>query len=306
MTSAPLLGIGGLDPEDANAIRQVARGSLIAAGALELTPAPIDEIISAVGLQQQNLFDLGEDVPPSILAIAKKLSGKLLGAAAKRDRIIYVDSSVKYERGRFTKAHELGHTALSWHEQAYFADDQHTLDRRTRATLEREANLFAAEILFGIDRFTEQIDSLRFSPQLVEHFASEHHASLHAGLHRFAETSRRPAALLVLGRIPVYPNGLPSLKILSSTCSRSFTERYGHIGTLLPAALPIATGTVVGAARSLEHGNDPQQYDFKLDTKRGSTVFDGYAFAGRVKFVLLHRRPIMPQRKPIILGSRTA
>jgi Zn-dependent peptidase ImmA (M78 family) len=94
-------------------VRQYARGALSAADALEVTPVPIDDIIDAVGLHKEDLFTLGEEnLPPRMLAIARKFSSRILGAMAIKEKVLYVDESLVTPRKRFTQAHEIGHKAL--------------------------------------------------------------------------------------------------------------------------------------------------------------------------------------------------
>jgi hypothetical protein len=146
-------------------VRRYARGALAAAGALDLAPVPVDDVVAAVGLHKANLFALGEeDLPPRIRALAKKFTGRVLGAMALKEKVLYVDESLNPPRRRFTQAHEIGHHALPWHEAAYFVDDRSSLSPSTRTLLEKEANAFAAEILFGLDGFTSEVD--QYAPGL--------------------------------------------------------------------------------------------------------------------------------------------
>lgn len=278
-------------------IRRYARGSLSAAGALDVAPVPLHAVAGAVGLQQENLFDLGEDVPPSMLAIIKKLSGRVLGGMAIKERVVYIDASQPEPRKRFTTAHELGHDALPWHEAAYFADDHSTLSPATRVELEREANLYAAELLFGLDRFTEEADG--FAPGLgaAMQLASTYEVSAHAALRRYASTSRHAVALLTLGAFPIRSGA--ALKVFAEQCasSPSFGSRYGDVTDLMGRAVLLDGNEAAGTLATLSRGVHEEAIDMVIDTRRGSTKFQAHLFHnGRLRFMLLTRKQLLGRR----------
>jgi hypothetical protein len=278
-------------------IRRIARGSLVVAGALDVTPTPVQDVVQAVGLHQENLFELGEDVPPSMLAIIKKLSGRVLGGMAIKERTVYVDASLPMPRRRFTTAHELGHDALPWHEAAYFADDRHTLSPATRHELEREANLYAAELLFGLDRFTEEADSYAPSLGVALELANNYEVSAHAALRRYAATSRHPVALVSMGDYTVRHG--TALKVFPEQCATSptFASKYGPVTALVGNTVKVDGGEAFETLAKLSRGVHDEPIDLFLDTSRGSTKFQAHLFHnGRLRFLLLTRRQLLGRR----------
>jgi hypothetical protein len=278
-------------------VRRYARGSLNAAGALDVVPVPIDDVTRAIGLQQENLFDLGEDLPPSMLKIIKKLSGRVLGGMAIKQRTVYVDATLPAPRRRFTTAHELGHDALPWHEAAYFADDHTTLSPATRLELEREANLFAAELLFGLDRFTEEADAYAPSLGVAMQLANTYDVSAHAALRRYAATSRHPIALATLGGFKVRAGA--ALKVFPEQCasSPSFDSRYGNVAHLLGSTVTIGGNEAVSTLAAMTRGVHEEAIDLLLETRRGSTKFHAHLFHnGRLRFMLLTRKKVLGRR----------
>lgn len=275
-------------------VRRYARGALAAAGALDLAPVPVDDVIAAVGLHKESLFALGEQkLPPRMRALAKKLTGRVLGAMAIKEKILYVDESLDPPRRRFTQAHEIGHHALPWHEAAYFADDHTSLSPGTRVLLEQEANAFAAEVMFGLDGFTEEVDT--YAPGLGGPLAvaGRYGASSHAALRRYAETSRHPVALVAFGRFVTH--GGRALKVFPNQCatSASFAERYGNVTTffgnhVLTAGSPAAT---------LIDQVHEETLEMPLETHRGSVTFRaGLFYNQHLRFMLLTRRTILGRR----------
>lgn len=280
-------------------VRQYARGALSAADALDVAPVPIEDIIAAVGLHKEGLFTMGhESLPPRILALAKKFSGRVLGAMAIREKVLYVDESLATPRRRFTQAHELGHQALPWHEGAYFVDDRTTLNDNTRDLLEHEANLFAAEVMFGLDRFTDEVDSYAPSLAAALSVAGKYQASGHAALRRYAATSSHPVALLAFGRHLV--NAGSALKVFPNQCASSgpFVSRYGDIRSLLgQGTVSIAGRPALAALAAQSSQVDPEIHELSLETGRGDVSFQAHLFFNnRLRFALLTRRAILGRR----------
>src|SRR5688572_28756413 len=96
-------------------IARYARGALVAAGALGKVPTPLEDVTAALNLHQaEDLFALGDNLPPGLMARLSKLGGKLLGGLAIGERKVYIDMQQALPKRRFTHGHELGHAALPW------------------------------------------------------------------------------------------------------------------------------------------------------------------------------------------------
>jgi len=225
--------------EDVSSIRQIAQGALLAADAIGRVPTPLDDVGEALRLNTpQALFDLA-DMPAGILATARRLAGRLLGALDVRERTIYLDRSQHPARQRFNHGHELGHDALPWHRAAYFGDDRHTLNPDTADLLEAEANTFSAETLFQVDRFTEEANGYRLGLEVPLGLAERWEVSRHAAMRRYVETSPRSCALLLIGRYPVAIGAGRAVRVLESFESTAFRRRFGIARQRLPAVLDV-------------------------------------------------------------------
>lgn len=281
-----------------NEVRQYARGALVAAGALNTTPAPLPDIEAAAGLlPAASLFELGEEVPPGFRALLKKITGRVLGGLAYRERTVYLDLSQLLERRRFTHGHELGHDVLPWHERAYFVDTSHTLDPRVREEMEQEANAFSADLLFGLDRFAQQAND--FAPGLAVplQLCQEFQTSAHASIRRYVETSRHVLALITLGQFRVHPGGVASLPVFDGQCVQSvtFAKRYGEILDLVPGKTIALTDSPAVMLAATESGGLRETSELQLETRRGPVRFQAESFNNRrLNFVLLYPKTILP------------
>jgi len=183
-------------------ITKYARGALVKADALNVTPTPLAAVEAAIGLHPAtDLFAAGEALPSKFKSAAALLK-KVIGALDYREKVVYLDQDLSNERQRFTHGHELGHAALPWQKLVYYADDDDTISPDTREQLEIEANAFSADLLFGIDRFTAMADDFKSGLGAPLALNGQFQTSAHAAIRRYAETTRRsslPTTLRVRG-----------------------------------------------------------------------------------------------------------
>lgn len=277
-----------ISPATQEEIRRYAQGVLRKASALDVVPVPLDSITDALGLTKEDLFDVGiETMPDEMKRIAEKFSGLILGALSK-EKTLYVNSSESGPRGRFTQAHELGHESLPWHSAFYYVDDKTTLDPNTKLELEAEANAFAAELLFSLDRFGDEADSYAPALGVPLQLSNKFGVSRHAALRRYAETSNHPVALITLGRNLV--GAKPALPVIRNQCETSpaFEKKYGSVTGLIGHRMTIIAHPSVAALAGMRHAVHDEPVDVVLDTKRGNITFQGHLFFNRYcRFILL-------------------
>lgn len=272
-------------------IRRIARGSLNAAGALDVLPVPLADVASAVQLSKADLFAIGEDAPPSILAIARKLGGRVLGLLSIPEKVIYVDPSLSPERGRFTEAHEIGHHALPWHEGAYYGDDRATLSSDTRVHLEREANAFSAELLFGAGAFSAEANDYAPGIEVALALHGKYQVSIAATLRHYVEHSSQVVALVVTGNYANLRGMDRKLPVFRTQCAEStaFTKRYGSIHAGVPNELSTTTMPAARALLEVSSGLGVTS-EVVLETSRGAIRFTAETFTnGYLRYMLIYK-----------------
>jgi hypothetical protein len=234
-------------------VARYARSALQAANAMGRIPTPLDEVRAALHLATpQELFDLG-DAPPELARRLRRLFGKVKGAFAVRERMIYLDREQGLEPRRFVYGHEIGHDALPWHRDAYYCDDNRALDPDTDQELEAEASAFSADLLFNLGTFTEQAHASRIGLAPALELAGVYATSRHSAIRRYVEDGPRPVALLVLGRFSVQHNGARALRVIRGIESASFRHRYGRIEGCFPTMLHIQESPIArDALRALQ------------------------------------------------------
>lgn len=270
-------------------IRQFAKGALSAAGVVDVSRVPVDQVAAAARLHRRELFELGSDTPHRFRNIIQKLSGTVLGLLSIEKREYFVDRSMPLPRQRFTEAHEIGHDALPWHEAAYWGDDRSTLHPSTKEVLEREANQFAAELLFGAGRFTDQADQYAPGLEVALFLAPQYGTSVHAALRQYVEESRHEVAVLATGR---FKSAGETVQIFEAqTCeSERFRKRYGALNSIFRTRVGAATYPELAALLNLPAGTAPA-CEMTLDTSRGPVRFVAEGFTnGRTNFIVLYKK----------------
>jgi len=287
----------------AGKIRQYARGALSAAGVGDISLVPVQQVAEAIGLQRADLFELGEDAPPSVREIVKRLKGNVLGFLSIEERKYFIDRTMPVSRQRFTESHEIGHDALPWHNAAFWGEDHTTLDPATKKVLESEANQFAAELLFGAGRFTKQADEYAPGLEVPMYLSTEYGVSVHAAIRNYVENSRHPIAVLALGK---YTGQSGKVKRFDDQTfeSHSFLEKYGRLVGMVDPSVGVSTYPELKSLLDKQTGGAPT-CEVTLRTTRGHVTFTAEGFTnGRLNFVVLHKPSRFSGQRLRLISSR--
>ena len=217
------------------AIRDRADTLLREACAYGRFPTPVDDIVAAAKLQMER--DASLDVN-YLTKMYRTVSGKIKRAIEKvrgllhfGDRMIYLDRSVKEAKQRFVSLHETGHACLPWQRDLYalMEDGDAELDAETDQGFEREANVFASEVLFQLEGFQEDARSCAFSINAPIGLAKRYGASTYAAIRRYVSKSQYVCAVLVL-EPPVREIGRGyTYRLRRAVCSPRFETHYGRV-----------------------------------------------------------------------------
>ena len=111
---------------------------------------------------------------------------------------IFYNGSARPERQRFTIAHELGHFVLHRDRQADFNCDKSSVysGSETMALIEREANVFASNLLMPGDVFGKCINGSRIDLHLLSGLAKQFEVSFEALCIRFVQHTSQRAILV--------------------------------------------------------------------------------------------------------------
>jgi hypothetical protein len=196
-----------LEPEDIEQIRKFADKLLRSADAYDRFPTPIEELVESAQLTIERRPTLDEGFVRSLLRSARikrdgvlRAVGKLLGILDTDDQTIHLRRDVHHKKLPFLLMHETGHNYLPWQRSTYviIQDSKETLDPEIKQLFERQANVFASEVLFQRDSFEKLAADLPFGIDAPVQLADRFGASIYSSLRRYVSTGQRACALLVL------------------------------------------------------------------------------------------------------------
>jgi Zn-dependent peptidase ImmA (M78 family) len=220
-------------------------------------PTPVDDLLAAARLKvvEDELLDDGllrrflRKATVAGVAALKSALSKVIGLFDPADRLVLIDRELPRPRIPFVKLHEAGHGSLPHQSRVYalIHDCLQTLDPDTTDLFEREANVFASEVMFQGATFSQHAHDEAFGLKVPMRLARQFGASNYATFRRYVGTSPRACCLVVLEPIQRRPDGGFSAEIRRIVASRSFSEihdalRFGTEVTdthVLAAAVPL-------------------------------------------------------------------
>ena len=152
--------------------------------------------------------------------------------------------------------HEIGHYVLPHHEHTLYVCDDIGMSFATRLVMEREANKFAADLLFLGDRFSVEANSRQINALTVKELATQYRASFEATARRIVERNFRPCMLVVFKKdqqsdtlnVDAVPKWIVRYCIASATFKTTFFEKVS--GIVPPDAIAAVTQTGRDIAQS--------------------------------------------------------
>jgi Zn-dependent peptidase ImmA (M78 family) len=200
-----------LSPQELANVVHHAKRLLDEAGAVGQFPTPIDTLMAAAKvtviedeLLDESMLQRLADKARAGLAfgvnVIKSAFSKVLGLFEARDRLVILDKEVHKARKPFIKLHEAGHGSMP-HQSSMYAlmcDCDQTLDDDTKELFEREANVFASEVLFQGDLFQTLARDSAFGMKSAKDLALKFGASNYATFRRFVTTSHVACCLVVV------------------------------------------------------------------------------------------------------------
>jgi hypothetical protein len=130
----------------------------------------------------------------------KSALSKILAMIHPGEKVVLIDKGTPPIRIPFIKLHEAGHGLLPHQKSAYslMQDCQENLDPDITDLFEREANVFAAEVLFQGSVFADEAHQSTFGMGVPIDLAKKYGASNYSAFRRYVSTSPHVCCLLVL------------------------------------------------------------------------------------------------------------
>ncbi len=225
-----------LTPGQSAKIRKEAERALRAAGALGVLPTPIDRIMSAARVEEVDEDLLAPGLLARIRSAAQRTGGLLRSAISKvmglfhaTAGLVYLDQSLIEVKKRFIRLHESAHGFLPWQRPLYAVveDCDKSLDPEAADLFDREANVFASEVLFQLDSFKDMAEGRPFEIWTPVRLAKEFNASIYSSIRQYVSKNHRACAVVVLDMPQIVEGDGFRANHRRTIGSASFTETFG-------------------------------------------------------------------------------
>lgn len=244
-----------LTPSQLARIRKEAERALQQASVFGQLPTPTEEIMRVARVTEvpedlMNSSFISKFIGKAIEAgqTIKRALSKVLGIFLPSEGLVFLDQTMILVRKRFVRLHESAHGFLAWQRPMYAVveDCEKALDADTANLFDREANVFASEVLFQLDTFRDMAEQQPFGLNTPRSLAPKFNASLYASIRQYVSKNSRTCAVVVLN-MPEYCEGdgfratlrrvVPSKSFETMFTGMSWPEIYtpdDQIGSLVP------------------------------------------------------------------------
>jgi hypothetical protein len=193
-------------------VRAEAGRALREAGALGIFPTPVDRIMAVAKVEEVKDNVLDERFLAKMRANAggaiKSALSKVIGLFHAKSGLVFIDHTLMKVRKTFVRLHESAHGFLPWQRSMYalVEDCEHALESDVAALFDREAGVFASEVLFQIDTFIEDAESREFSIWTPVRMSKDYGSSIYAAVRQYVSKHSKACAVLVLN-LPEFVEG---------------------------------------------------------------------------------------------------
>lgn len=205
------------------------------ASAIGRFPTPIEDLLDAAKLTVVDDEELNDGLLQQFMAKAKagvatikSALSKVLGLFESNERLVVIDKNAPRPRIPFIKLHEAGHGTLPHQCKMYqlVHDCEKTLDPHITDLFEREANVFASEVLFQGDGFSSEAHGQSFGIKVPMKLARKFGASNYATFRRYVITSPKASCVVILEPSTKDTEGGFRAEVRRVVMSKSFEKIY--------------------------------------------------------------------------------
>jgi Zn-dependent peptidase ImmA (M78 family) len=218
----------------ANVLRHADR-LLREASAIGRFPTPIDDLMAAAKLTVVDDEVLNEGFlrqfikkAQATVATIKSALSKVLGLFEANDRFVVIDKDAPKPRVPFIKLHEAGHGTMPHQSKLYkiMHDCKKTLEPDIADLFEREANVFASEVLFQGDAFSQEAHAQNFGIKVPIKLAKKFGGSNYATFRRYVITNPNACCVVILEPLLDTEDGSLSAEVRRVVISKSFEKIF--------------------------------------------------------------------------------
>lgn len=249
-----------LPKEDYLKVRSEAEKALERASGLGCYPTPVADIMRVAKVEEapESLSEEGllQKVRGKAEGALRRAVSKVLGILHASANLIFIDRTLHAVKQTFVRLHETAHAFLPWQRELYAVveDCEKTVSPEIADQFEREANVFASEVLFQIDGFINEASQSHLGVLVPVKLGKKYGASVYSSVRQYVRKNPRACAVLVINP-PKFVEGdgfvaelrraevSPSFK---ETCGRIEWQRSFTPDDQLGAMIPVGTRKMTG------------------------------------------------------------
>ncbi len=226
--------------EQETKIRQEAKRLLEESGAFGQFPTPIADVMAVAKVQEveEDVLNINfiENIRNQLVKTGKvlrKAVSKVLGLFDARSNLIFIDRSLPLIKQIFIKLHETAHGYLKWQKDMYAVveDCEHSLDPDVAELFDREANVFASEVLFQIDSFIEEANDHKFSIFTPVKLSKKYGSSIYSAVRQYVSKNHQSCTVIVLDPPSFIEVDGFRANVRRIVSSQSFIKYFGNFST---------------------------------------------------------------------------
>ena len=216
-------------------IRKHAQLALKSANAFGVFPTPVDEIMEAakVFVAEEDLSDEGflKKMAKAAGGTLKRALDKVIGVLHVAARLVYLDKAIHVAKLPFLKLHETAHAVLPWQKDIYAVteDCKKTLAPEIADEFEREANVFATEVVFQLDAFTDEAADHNVGILVPVKLKQRYGSSIYSAVRRYVATHHKACLVHVLEPPQLHEDLGFICELRRVVASSSFEEQFGDL-----------------------------------------------------------------------------
>lgn len=224
-----------MTPQQYARVRAEAERALRAANALGRFPTPVDAVLRAAKVKEVEEDVLNEGFVAKLRAQAsgllKSALSKVIGLFDAKSSLVFIDRTIHVVKQTFVRLHEAGHAFLPWQRGVYalVEDCDQSIDPMIADEFDREANVFATEILFQLDNFSTEAEEHEFSVLTPVRLSKSYGSSIYAAMRRYVSKNWRACTVVVLNPPELIPGDGFRATLRRHVASESFTQLFGEM-----------------------------------------------------------------------------
>lgn len=224
-----------LTPDQYAKVRKEARRLLVEAGALGRFPTPVSDIMAAAEVEELEEDILNESFLVKMRNKAsnalKRALTKVIGLFDARARVVIIDRTLHKVKQTFLRLHETAHGFMVWQKKMYAVveDCENTLDPEIADQFDREANVFASEVLFQIDGFNKEAEEKEFSILTPVKLSKKYGSSIYSSVRRYVTGNWRTCTVLILNPPQLTQGDGFKASLRRVVPSSNFIQKFGQI-----------------------------------------------------------------------------